>query len=76
MRPTRSLAAALVIGVGAVVMVAAGVAYWFLTAVPVHSDASAVPAAVGVRADRFAAAAPDRVIASVIRRRSRSASEA
>jgi serine beta-lactamase-like protein LACTB len=53
---TRSRVAALLVVLGALVITAAGaVAFWILTGVPVHSDAAAVPSAVGTQADRYAA---------------------
>ena len=53
---TRSRAAAFVVVLGALVtVIAGGVAYWFLSAVPVHSNAAAVPSAAGTQVDRYAA---------------------
>jgi CubicO group peptidase (beta-lactamase class C family) len=52
----RSRGAAIIVILGALVIAVAGaVAYWILTAVPVHSDAAAVPSAVGTQVDRYAA---------------------
>src|SRR5690349_3186528 len=53
---TRSRVPAIVVILGALVIAVAGaVAYWILTGVPVHSDAAAVPSAVGTQVDRYAA---------------------